>query len=178
MKKKITAIIAAAVISVSAAVPMMSVDIVEYDSPAVYQAKAKKKGWVTKDGKKYYYDKDGKMVKNKWLTFKKSGRYYMTSTGAAAVGVYTVDDVEYKFADDGKCLGKNYCFFLNEDTKCLHIVYKECRAAEQIDEDNITTIDIGEDEFSEYSDNDYWACGICSKEYKDVFPKPDEKEEK
>lgn len=134
----------------------------------------RKTGWLKTKTAKYYFDKNGVMYKNQWLTLKSGTKYYLQNSGKAATGVVTIDDIDYKFADDGKCLGENHHFILNGDTLCLHSNAK-CNAAKRIDKDNYSEIDIGADEFDDYSKNGYWACGAngCNdKNTRSELPKP------
>lgn len=131
-------------------------------------------GWLKTKTANYYFDKNGVMQKSKWITMKSGAKYYLDSKGKAASGIVTIDDIEYKFDTDGKCLGENTHFILNSDTMCLHS-NKKCRAALKIDEENYSEIDIGFDEFKAYSNDGYWACGVggCNdKDTKKSLPKP------
>lgn len=60
-------------------------------------------------------------------------------------------------------------FILNTDTNCVHL-NDTCNAARQILPENYVEIDIPENEIIYYK-NEYWACGICAKKYKDQLPK-------
>lgn len=60
-------------------------------------------------------------------------------------------------------------FILNVDTNCVHI-NEHCSAAEKILPENYATVDIREDELSNYA-YVYWACGKCSKQYSNELPK-------
>ena len=60
-------------------------------------------------------------------------------------------------------------FILNADSMCIHI-NPNCTAAEQILPENYATVDINENELSNYA-NVYWACGKCSKRYSAQLPK-------
>ncbi len=198
MKRKIIAAFTAAIIAVCAAAPQAFADKwVNTENGYTYQyddGTVAKKGWLKIDGKtyyiqkngtrktgwlktssgnKYYFDKNGVMYKSKWLTFKSGDKYYLTANGKAALGVVKIDKTEYKFSDEGKYLGVNHHFILNEETSCLHST--KCRAAEKIDKENYSELDIGENEFSDYSKNGYWACGVngCnSKNIRKALPKP------
>lgn len=131
-------------------------------------------GWLKTKTAKYYFDKNGVMYSSKWLTLKDGTKYYMQSNGKAATGVVKVDDVTYKFASDGKCLGQNYRFILNTDTLCLHSS-ENCRAAQKIDKENYKIINIGADEIDDYVTKGYWCCGIsgCNdKNLRKLMPKP------
>ena len=131
-------------------------------------------GWLKTTTAKYYFDINGVMQKGKWITMKSGAKYYLNSNGKAAVGIVKIDKVEYKFADDGKCLGVNHHFILNKETSCLHSDSK-CRAAKKIDKENYSELDIGENEFVDYSQNGYWACGVSgcnNKDTKSALPKP------
>lgn len=75
-------------------------------------------GWVTKDGKKYYYSSSGVLQKNKWITV--SGRkYYATSTGAVYRNAYKkVGSYYYGFDSSGGMyagktarIGGKSCYF-------------------------------------------------------------------
>lgn len=60
-------------------------------------------------------------------------------------------------------------FILNTDTNCVHLK-DTCNAAKQILPENYVEVDIPENEIIYYK-NEYWACGICAKKYKDQLPK-------
>ena len=58
-------------------------------------------GWIQKDGKWYYYDDNGNMVKNKWQLYKGQW-YYLGSDGAMmADGWQTINDKKYYLYADG-----------------------------------------------------------------------------
>lgn len=130
----------------------------------------RKTGWLkTSSGAKYYFDKNGVMYKSKWVKMKSGTKYYFLSNGKAATGVVTIDKTEYKFDTDGAYLGKNNHYILNTETLCLH-TKNTCTAAQKIDKENYDEVDIGSEEFDEYSENGYWGCGICNKNK--ALPKP------
>lgn len=199
MKKQfISAVIAVLVtMTVSAPLTVSADEWVKTDSGYLYEydngTKAKT-GWLKIDGKtyyikkdgtrqtgwlktktaNYYFDKNGVMQKSKWITMKSGAKYYLDSKGKAASGIVTIDNIEYNFDTDGKCLGENTHFILNSDTMCLHSNEK-CRAALKIDKENYSEIDIGIDEYKNYSNDGYWACGVggCNdKDTKKALPKP------
>lgn len=60
-------------------------------------------------------------------------------------------------------------FIINTESQCVH-TKETCRAAQKILAENYDTIDICEDEIADYA-YQYWACGICAKEYSDLLPK-------
>lgn len=60
-------------------------------------------------------------------------------------------------------------FIINTESQCIH-TKETCRAAQKILAENYDTIDICEDEIANYA-YQYWACGICAKEYSDLLPK-------
>lgn len=62
-------------------------------------------------------------------------------------------------------------FVLNLETNCIHID-PDCSAAKKIIPENYSTVDIPSDELGNYS-GVYWACGKCSRNYKDTLPKID-----
>ena len=142
-------------------------------------------GWLKTKTAKYYFDKNGVMQKNKWITMKSGDKYYLMSNGKAATGIVDIKSnkktTTYKFDDDGKYLGKNYHFILNTESLCLH--YNKCAAASKIRDELYEEIDIGENEFDEYSENGYWACRVGASDADrreqcnplnllDAFPKP------
>lgn len=57
-------------------------------------------GWVQKDGKWYYYDKDGQMVKSAWQLYK-GGWYYLGPDGAMLTGLQTINSYNYYLYPDG-----------------------------------------------------------------------------
>lgn len=59
-------------------------------------------------------------------------------------------------------------FILNTDSNCVHI-NPNCNRAKEILPENYAEIDILEDELGNYA-GQYWACGVCSKRYKDQLP--------
>ena len=87
-------------------------------TPAATDKSEKVTGWVTKNGKKYYYNSSGNLVKSKWFTV--SGKkYYATSSGAIYKGVYKkIGNYYYGFSSAGvmyagktaKIDGKKYYF--------------------------------------------------------------------
>ena len=186
MMKKILSAIFAAAIMLSAFPLAASADKwVQTDSGYVYKydnGKTAEKGWLKVDGKtyyikkdgtrqtgwlktktaKYYFDKNGAMKRSQWVTMTSGKKYYFLSNGKAATGIVDIKSgkktVAYKFDSDGVCLGENYHFILNTDSLCLHSI--KCRAAKKIDKDNYDEIDLGKNEFKEYSENGYWACGV------------------
>ncbi|MGN0687792.1 MAG: N-acetylmuramoyl-L-alanine amidase family protein [Oscillospiraceae bacterium] len=136
-----------------------------------------KTGWLKTKSAKYYFGKDGKMYKSKWLKLKSGKKYFLRSNGKAAIGVVKIGDVEYKFDENGVCLGENCHFVLNKETQCLH-ANPNCFAAEKIDKKNYAEIDIGTNELSSYSEDEYWACGVrgCNNtNARKALPKPKKK---
>ena len=71
------------------------VDYSEEPAPSPYKNK-----WVEIDGKWYYFDKNGYMVKNHWKMYKGEW-YYLGADGAMVTGVQTIDGVTYCFKDSG-----------------------------------------------------------------------------
>lgn len=57
-------------------------------------------GWVKKNGKWYYYDENGNMVKNKWELYK-GGWYYLGADGAMLTGLQTINNYNYYLYPDG-----------------------------------------------------------------------------
>lgn len=57
-------------------------------------------GWTVTAGKYRYY-KEGRMLRNCWLTENNIRRYFLTKDGYAAVGRVTVGGVEYEFDSRG-----------------------------------------------------------------------------
>lgn len=57
-------------------------------------------GWFTKDGKRYCR-KNGKLLKNCWLTRKGERISFFTKTGEVAVGKHTIGGMEYNFDENG-----------------------------------------------------------------------------
>ena len=61
-----------------------------------------KTGWLTlKSGTKYYFGKDGKMYKSKFVKDKKGNRYYLLDNGKMATGTVTIGSKTYKFSSKG-----------------------------------------------------------------------------
>ncbi len=58
-------------------------------------------GWTKKSNKRFYY-KNGKKLKNKWLTKNGVRQYYLTNDGSAAIGKVTINGTEYEFDSKGK----------------------------------------------------------------------------
>lgn len=123
----------------------------------------RKTGWLSTTGGKCYFGSDGRMYTNVWLSFTDGKKYYFQSNGTAATGITTVGGAEYKFDENGCCLGENHHFILNTDSRCLH-GSAGCRAVKMMDKKNYSEIDIGEDEISDYSAEGYRTCRIsgCS----------------
>lgn len=66
------------------------------------QVQPQKKRGLVKEGTKYvYYDKNGKKLKNKWKTIKKS-HYYFDGKGYAVTGRRTIGNYIYVFDQEGK----------------------------------------------------------------------------
>lgn len=57
-------------------------------------------GWTKKGEDRYYY-KDGVMKKNCWITSNGKRKYFLGSDGKRAVGIVTVQGVEYEFDENG-----------------------------------------------------------------------------
>lgn len=58
-------------------------------------------GWQTVSGKKYYYNKKGKMVTG-WKSISGSKYYFDKSTGAMLTGLQTISNKKYYFYPDGR----------------------------------------------------------------------------
>lgn len=58
-------------------------------------------GWVKRSGKYYYY-KNGEMLKNQWLKVKGKKTYYLTDDGSRAVGETEISGKTYTFDENGK----------------------------------------------------------------------------
>lgn len=69
----------------------------------------KQTGWVKKDGKWYYYDSNGKMVKSAWQLYKGSW-YYLGADGVMYTGWKTISNAKYYFypGDDGHMASAEY----------------------------------------------------------------------
>lgn len=57
-------------------------------------------GWVKRDDKWYYYDKNGELECDKWVKYKGSW-YYMGADGAMVTGTQVIDGNRYYFYADG-----------------------------------------------------------------------------
>lgn len=75
-----------------------------------------KNQFVRKNGKWYYFDSKGRLVKG-WFTSAAGNRYYFGKTGAAQAGILTIGNQKYCFNEKGKMLkcwqkvkGKTYFF--------------------------------------------------------------------
>lgn len=125
----------------------------------------RKTGWLSTTGGKCYFGRDGRMYTNVWVSFSDGKKYYFRSNGTAATGVEKIGKTEYKFDENGCCLGENHHFILNTDSRCLH-GSAGCRAVKMMDKNNYSEIDIGEDEMSDYIDGGCWTCSIsgCNKD--------------
>ncbi len=84
------------------------------DGKAVVNFKA---GWQKIGKKYYYYTSAGVLVKNKWITIKNDGKYYVDSTGARVTGLVKFTDGYRYFDANGraktgkqKINGKYYYF--------------------------------------------------------------------
>lgn len=130
--KRISTVIAAAVISFTMAAPITvhADEWVKTDSGYMYEyddGTTADKGWLTigkdkyyiqKDGTrktgwlkttsaKYYFGKDGKMYKSKWLKLKDGTKYYLCSSGKAAVDcTIKISGKSYTFDENGKLVTK------------------------------------------------------------------------
>lgn len=65
-----------------------------------YIDEPKKTGWIRENGKWYYYDSNGEMVKSKWIKYK-GGYYYLGANGAMYTGWRTIDGDRYYFYPEG-----------------------------------------------------------------------------
>lgn len=72
---------------------------VMYFDPKTYEAVT---GWVTIDGRKYYFDQNG-VAKQGFIVYE-GNQYYVYSNGTYAKGIVTIDGDKYAFGDDGKQL--------------------------------------------------------------------------
>ena len=86
-----------------------------YASASISQ-RGPKNQFVQKNGKWYYYDESGRLVKG-WYTSKAGNRYYFGKTGAAKAGILTLGGKKYCFNAKGKMQkgwrtvnGKTYFF--------------------------------------------------------------------
>lgn len=100
--KRITAIAAAAVLSMNMSICQVSADWVKTDDAVYYTTSSGKKvtGLKKIDGKKYYFSKNGEM-KTGWVKIK-GEKYYFGSDGAMKTGNVVIGDKIYKFASSGK----------------------------------------------------------------------------
>lgn len=73
-----------------------------YQGQRYMEEVSSKTGWTKKNGKWYYYDKNGQMVKDDWQQYKGSW-YYLGSDGAMLTGWQTINGFKYYFypGDDG-----------------------------------------------------------------------------
>lgn len=71
-------------------------------------------GWTSREGKRYYY-KDGKQLKNCWLTAGGEKKYYLTGSGEAATGKLTISGVEYEFDGSGEIIYDKWGITLSID---------------------------------------------------------------
>lgn len=60
-----------------------------------------KDGWIKEGGKWYYYE-DGKMIKSKWEIYKGQW-YYLGADGAMVTGWKSIEKLDYYFYPDGHC---------------------------------------------------------------------------
>lgn len=76
---------------------------------------AHKDGWCKLDGKWYYY-KDGRMLKSAWI-IDKGDKYYLGADGAMLTGWQTIDRLEYYFYSDGHMACDEWLggYFINMD---------------------------------------------------------------
>ncbi len=58
-------------------------------------------GWVKRSGKYYYY-KNGEMLKSQWLKVKGKNTYYLSADGSRAVGETEISGKTYTFGENGK----------------------------------------------------------------------------
>ena len=65
-----------------------------------YIDKVTKTGWVKENGKWYYYDQNGYLVKEDWVKYKGEW-YYMGADGVMVTGWKTISEKRYYFHDDG-----------------------------------------------------------------------------
>jgi hypothetical protein len=74
-----------------------------------------KDGWVKSGGKWYYY-KDGRMLKSAWI-IDKGDKYYLGADGAMLTGWQTIDRLEYYFYSDGHMACDEWLggYFINMD---------------------------------------------------------------
>ena len=76
---------------------------------------AHKDGWMKSGGKWYYY-KDGKMLKSAWI-IDKGDKYYLGADGAMLTGWQTINRLEYYFYSDGHMACDEWLggYFINMD---------------------------------------------------------------
>ena len=58
-------------------------------------------GWINKDGKWYYFNSDGTMRTNAWLTQSNGQTFYLGADGIKYIGKHTIGGVEYTFNSAG-----------------------------------------------------------------------------
>lgn len=62
----------------------------------------------TKKGGKYYYYKNGVLKKNCWVISGGKKKYFLTSDGSCAVGMKTIQGVEYEFDEKGELVPEKW----------------------------------------------------------------------
>ncbi len=84
-----------------AAVKNTTIGGVRYKFSSEGVCEGKYTGWVKRSGKYYYY-KNGEMLKNKWLKVKGKNTYYLSADGSRAVGETEISGKTYTFDENGK----------------------------------------------------------------------------
>lgn len=113
---------------VMAVLALMVMVCVPVQGAAAATTQTTKKAGLVKEGSRYYYyDKNGKKLKNSWKTVKGS-RYYFTAKGYAATGGAKIGNYVYVFNTNGKLLRPSKAT-LKTIGKYTYYVNKNGRAA-------------------------------------------------
>lgn len=110
--KKVTSLALAAIISASAilAVPAVSHAEIPRSESSSAESTEQLCGWQTRDGKTYFYSRDGKMRRG-WRQIS-SSVYYFGTDGIMRTGTVNIDGRTYDFGEDGK-LVRSYTIIVN-----------------------------------------------------------------
>lgn len=110
--KRITSLALAAVLSASAilSVPTASYAETSYPTNSAADSAETLRGWQTKDGKTYFYSREGKM-RTGWRKIS-SSVYYFGKDGVMRTGTVKINGRTYNFGEDGKLI-RNYTITVN-----------------------------------------------------------------
>lgn len=112
--KKIASLALAAVLSTSAMLAVPAVSHAEISRPESSAADSAEtlRGWQTRDGRTYFYSRDGKMRRG-WRQIS-SSIYYFGKDGVMRTGTVKINGRTFDFGEDGKLI-RSYTIIVNEN---------------------------------------------------------------